>query len=258
MADANVPILGKTPKGAVLAGGLAVVAVGGYLLWKHFTTPKALPTPAAAAYGYGASAYGYTSALGYGYMPPGFGGGSYFPPYGYGPQPGPGYGGPPTTNGQWGQQAEADLGSSGTDSIAAAIGKYLAGAEITQDQALIVQEAEALLGPPPQQAASGFPPKMHVSKGPGPGQNAANPVTGLHVSQPGTTGVDIAWSASAGATSYSVTSTHGNPSMIGPTSARIHSINAPGHGGQSATVQVLAEPAASGATPATITVRTHK
>jgi hypothetical protein len=79
----------------------------------------------------------------------------------------------------------------------------------------------------------------------------------LHMSQPGTTGVDIAWSASTGATSYKVTSDKGNPEMLGATSARIHSINAPGHTG-TAHVEVLAEPAGTGAIPARITVSTRK
>lgn len=258
--DVNVPIVGKMPRGAALAGGLAVVAVGGYLIYKHFTKTTTTPTPTGAM-GYGYS-YGYGSALGYGYGSQygeyGFGGGGSYPygPYGYGG----GGGNPPpiTTNAQWGQAAEAAMGSSGNDNIAAAIAKYLAGQPVTQDQELIVQEAIAVVGNPPQAGPAGYPPKIHVTKGPGGGGgNAQNPVTGLHVSQPGTTGVDIAWTASPGATSYQVTSTHGNPSMTGTTSARIHSINPPGKSGATATVQVLAEPAASGATPASIQVRTQ-
>lgn len=256
-SDVKVPLIGKMPKGAALAGGLAVVAVGGYLIYKHYTK-KTTTAASASGYGYG---YGYgTQAFGYGYGTQGtygFGGGGQYPYYGYGGQPPGGQPPPITTNAQWGAAAEAAMGSTGTDQIAAAIGKYLAGAPITQDQALIVQEAMAVVGNPPQAGPAGYPPKMHVSKGGGGGGNAVNPVTGLHVSQPGTTGVDIAWNASAGATSYQVTSTHGNPSMIGTTSARIHSINSPGKSGATATVQVLAEPAASGATPASIQVKTR-
>lgn len=254
----KVPVLGNVPKGGLFAGGLAVVAVGGFLVYKKLSGSKttAPPTSSPYAYGYGSAyAYGYGTQYGYGgYGPGGFGGGGYPPyPYGYGnPPPGP-TGGPPTTNAEWGQQAEADLGSSGTDAIAAALGKYLSGAPITTDQNLIVQEATAVLGPPPQASPTGFPPKAHVTKGGGSGGGATNPVTGLRVSKPGTTGVDVSWGASSGATSYVVTSTHGHASMIGPTSARIHDIGR--H--TSATVQVLAEPAASGAQPATITVKTN-
>jgi hypothetical protein len=165
----NVPLLGPTPKGGVLAGGLAVVGVAGYLIYKHYTTPKGVP-PGGSAYGYGTSAYGYgmAPAYGYGYVPygsSGFGGGGGSYPYPYGPGPGSyGYGNQPiTTNSQWGQAAESALGSNGTDSIAAAIAKYLAGAPITQDQALKVQEAEALVGPPPKAGLLGYPPKMHIT-----------------------------------------------------------------------------------------------
>jgi hypothetical protein len=258
-SEVKTPV-GKMPRGALLAGGAAVVVVGGYLIYKHLT--KTTTTTAASAtgygYGYGSQSFGY----GYGASSPygeyGFGGGGYPNPYGYGYGGGGGQPPPITTNAQWGQAAESAMGSSGNDNIAAAIGKYLAGQQVTQDQELIIQEAEAVVGPPPQAAASGYPPKIHVSKGGGGGGgNAQNPVTGLHVTQPGTTGVDIAWAASSGATSYQVTSTHGNPEMIGATSARIHSINAPGKSGQTATVQVLAEPAASGATPASIQVKTR-
>jgi hypothetical protein len=259
--DIKVPIIGKMPRGAALAGGFAVVAVSGYLIYKHFTKTTTTPTSATGyGYGYGTgtgSPYGY--GYGYGTSPYGtygFGGGGSYPnPYGYGygsQQP------PITTNAQWGQAAEAAMGSTGTDQIAAAIAKYLAAGTLTPDQELIVQEAMAVVGNPPQEGLGGYPPKMHVAKGGGGGGgNATNPVTGLHVSQPGTTGVDIAWNASAGATSYQVTSTHGNVQMLGATSARIRSINAPGHSGASATVQLLAEPAANGATPASIQVKTR-
>lgn len=264
MPDVKTPV-GTMPRGAMLAGLAAVVGVGGYLVYKHFTKPTPVaPTPATGTtpYGYG---YGYGAPYGYGYgygtNSPygeyGFGGGNPYPySYGYG-----GGGNPPpiTTNAQWGQAAEAAMGSSGNDSIAAAIAKYLAGSPVTQDQELIIQEAIAVVGPPPVAGPSGYPPKIHVTKGGGGGGgNATNPVTGLQVTKPGSTGVDISWTASQGATSYQVTSTHGNPSMTGPTSARIHSINAPGRGPVSATVQVLAQPAASGAQPASITVTTTK
>lgn len=168
-SDVKVPVMGKTPKGAVIAGVVAVVAVGGYLLYKHLTKPAVPPTTAATGYGYGATGYGY-GAGGYGsYGTAGFGGGyPYFGYQGYGGPPPPQ--GPPTTNAQWGQQAEAALGSSGHDSIAAALGKYLTGATITPTQYQTVQEAIAVMGYPPVAGTNNYPPQAHVSKGgPGPG-----------------------------------------------------------------------------------------
>jgi hypothetical protein len=265
MPDANVPVVGRMPKGALFAGGAAVIAVGGYLIYKHITKPTTTTTPTTTtptAYGYG---YGYGSmapyAYGYGTQTGeyGFGGGGFPNPYGYGTPPTSyGYGSAPTTNAQWGQDAEAAMGSDGSDATAAAIAKYLSGSPVTEQQQLIIQEAIAVVGPVPVPSPTGYPPKIRVTKGGGQGGgNATNPVTGLHVTSPGTTGVDIAWSPSAGATSYTVTSTHGNPSMTGATSARIRSINPPGKGGVTASVQVLAQPAASGATPATLQVKTR-
>jgi hypothetical protein len=265
MPDVNVPVVGKMPRGAMVAGLAAVVGVSGYLIYKHITKPTTTtPTatgPTGYGYGYGSMAgsqfgYGYGGA--YGEYGGGFGGGGYPFQYGYGTQTGGTTGSTtPTTNAQWGQDAEAAMGSDGTDATAAAIAKYLGGSPVTEQQQLIIQEAIAVTGPVPVPSATGYPPKIRVTKGGGGGGDATNPVTGLHISKPGTTGVDVAWSASAGATSYSVTSTHGHASMIGPTSARIHDINKPGKGGVSATVQVLAEPAASGAQPATIQVKTR-
>jgi hypothetical protein len=262
MPDANVPLVGKVPRGAMVAGLLAVVGVGGYLIYKHITKPTTTATTATGPTGYG---YGYGSIpnqFGYGYGSYGeygFGAGSGYPsPYGYGPAPTPTGQTTPTTNAQWGQDAEAAMGSTGNDNIAAAIAKYLAGSPVTADQQLIVQEALAVVGPVPVPSPDGYPPKMHTTKDTGGGGgNATNPVTGLTATNSGTTGVDISWSASQGATSYTVTSTHGNARMTGPTSARIGSINAPGKGGVSATVQVLAQPAASGAQPATLQIKTR-
>lgn len=254
----KVPLVGKMPKGALFAGGAAIIAVGGYLIYKHInkptTTTPTTTTPTAYGYGYGS---GTTNSYGYGSQGEyGFGGGGFPQPYGYGPtSPNPfGYSPTPTTNAQWGQDAEAAMGSSGSDAIAAAIAKYLGGSPVTEQQALIIQEAEAVAGPPPQASPTGYPPKIRVQKSGGQGgTTATNPIVGLHQS-PGrdTTGVDINWPPSPGATSYTVTSTHGHATMLGKTKARVHDIGR--H--TTATVQVLANPAASGATPATITVRT--
>lgn len=257
MADVHVPLLGDVPKGGVFAGMLAVVGVGGYLIYKKLKKPATPPVAATGyGYGYGTHAYGYGYAYG-GYSPYGYGGFGGGIPFPYGYQPSPfGYGGgPPTTNAQWGQDAEAAMGSNGHDAIAAALGKYLTGSQITQAQYGTVQEAIAVEGYPPQEGTivPGYPPKAHVVQGNGNGGGkATNPVTGLHVSRPGYTGIDVRWNAAKNATSYEVTTTHGNVTMIGTTSARIHDIGR----NKTATVSVLAEPASSNAKPATITVKT--
>ena len=221
---AGVNPLKGSPKKAWIIGGALALGVGVYVYWKKKQAP-----PAAAGYGYG--------QYGYGGPPP--------------PQP-------ITTNGQWAAAVEMSLSQQGYNplTISAALGKYLTGQTVTQDQADLISVALAFQGEPPVPSPSGYPPAVHVG-GSGGGGNAKNPVTGLKVSKGGTTGVDISWSASSGATSYQVSSDKGTVQMLGATSARIRSINPAGHP-SSAHVTVLAEPAASHATPATITVHTKR
>lgn len=58
----------------------------------------------------------------------------------------------PSTNVEWTQEAESQLVADGYNGItvAAALGKYILGAEMSQDQYGIVQAAVALVGPTPQ------------------------------------------------------------------------------------------------------------
>lgn len=179
MADVNVPVIGTMPRGALVAGGLAVVGVGGYLLWKHVTKPATTTTPTGYGYGYGTTGYGYGSNVRYGYGygygayspygTAGFGGGGGSPYYGYYGYTGSGGGPQPiTTNAQWGQAAEAAMGSTGMDAIAAALAKYLFAGTLNEEQAQTVQEAIAVVGYPPVPGPGNYPPNMHVAKGPPP------------------------------------------------------------------------------------------
>jgi hypothetical protein len=89
----KLPGLGNVPKGGVIAGALAAVAVGGYALYRHNLASKT-PTSSTASYGYGTSAYGYGQQppggyYGYGYSYGGVSGGAISPypvgsQYGYG------------------------------------------------------------------------------------------------------------------------------------------------------------------------------
>jgi hypothetical protein len=193
----RIPILGKSmPKGAVLAGGAAVLGVGGLLVWRHLhpstgTTPAT--TTGTGAYGYGSSAYAY------GYGAYGYGASGNVTPYPYGEEYGYGaygYGdynpytgqylgggtgslngsgggtttttGPvaPTTNSEWSQAVISGLkGTKGYNelTILNALGRYLRGQNLSADQARIVTEATALEGDPPVPGANGYPPKMHSS-----------------------------------------------------------------------------------------------
>lgn len=264
MADITNPVK-RVPKGAWV---IALVAGGGAVLWVYFKKKNAAAAVPAAGYGYGAVAgYGYASGYGYGAVSPIFG-------YGQGGFPflgGGGYGGvgsygyqsqfpAPTTNAQWFQEAISFMSQNGASvtTAEAALAKYLAGAAVTSDQALLVQEAEGALGPPPVSGPGGYPPNINTSSSSG-GGNAKNPVTGLkQTPSHDTTGADISWSASSGATSYKVTTTKGNATMTGPTSARIHDINTGKDRGDQSTITVLAEPASPNARAARLIVHTKR
>ena len=152
-----------------MAGGLAVVGVTGYLLYKHFTKPKGIPVGAYGQYGaYGAYGQYGQASFGYGSIPYGSygfgGGGGFYPPwfgqYGqYGQQQ------PSaqiTTNQQWFQAAISSLGSTGTDKTGRVLSSYIFGLPVTKDDQMIVQEAEAFNGPPPVPGVGGYPPKIHL------------------------------------------------------------------------------------------------
>lgn len=251
------PIKGASKQAWIIAG-VAGIAVVGYLWWKRKQQAATAATTNAYGYNTQANAYGYYSSYGYGVSPIfgyGLGGTNYPGSFGYG---GYGYQGTPTptTNAEWFQQALAFLEQNGTNTATAeaALAKYLAGQSVTTAQESIIQIAEAALGPPPQNGPNGYPPNIKTSSTGG-GGNAQNPVTGLHITDQGTTGDNIAWNASPGATSYQVTATHGNVSMTGKTSARIHDIG-PAH--WSSTVHVLALPASAHARAASLTVYRKK
>jgi hypothetical protein len=85
MPDVKVPVIGKVPKGAAVAGIGSAVVITGYLIYKH----NKAKTATGSATGYGAAGYGYGSGFygyGFGY---GMGSGNVTPypvgsEYGYG------------------------------------------------------------------------------------------------------------------------------------------------------------------------------
>jgi len=181
MPDVKVPVLGNVPKGAVIAGGLSAVAVGGYAWWRHQKGQQV-----GGEYGYGAGAYGYGSEfygqfgdqqvtpfpMGSEYGYGAFGYGMYNPYTGqYLGPPVPGQSGAtspaaPATNLQWVQMAVQGLHVKGSR---VALLAYVGGLPLTANQARIVQEAIGLMGNPPVAGANGYPPKWH--RAPQPGQN---------------------------------------------------------------------------------------
>jgi hypothetical protein len=190
MPDANVPVLGRVPKGALWMGGIAAVGVTGFVLYR---SSKKKATGAATgsgayAYGYGSHYYGYGGGYGYG---AGAGGNPISPyptgsEYGYGAY-GYGYYNPytgqylgggtgtggggvtqppqptaPTTNLQWATQANTALGGKAMPALL----KYLGGLPLSTTQVSTVQEAIGAMGNPPVASASGYPPAWHTAPQP--------------------------------------------------------------------------------------------
>jgi len=68
-----------------------------------------------------------------------------------------------TSNAVWAQYAEQLLGSDGNDATSAALGAYLTGAQLTEAQTSLVEEAIAVANYPPVPGPTGYPPSMNVS-----------------------------------------------------------------------------------------------
>jgi LysM repeat protein len=186
MPDTNLPAVGKVPRKGLVIGMLVAAAGGVYIWWRHKESAAATAssaTPAAYAYGYGSYGYGAQGQL----TPEELASEEGLEPYGYGGVYGYGAGGagvgvgspypvtapvvPVTTNAEWAQAAETELGNSGYDSTtsAAALGKYITGGAVTADQQSIIQSAIAFEGYPPQPGANNYPP--NINTGPATGQS---------------------------------------------------------------------------------------
>jgi hypothetical protein len=86
-----------------------------------------------------------------------------------------------TTNGEWAQQAETDLGGLGIDqtTLAAALGYYLTGQALSDAQQSLVDQAIAEEGYPPVAGPDGYPPAMKTgATGTGTGTGGGGTGTG--------------------------------------------------------------------------------
>jgi hypothetical protein len=177
----KLPLIGAQPRGAVLAGGAAVVVVGGYLAYKHFVKPK---TTTGSTYGYGTGGYGTYGYGQYGYGTPygsygygaygygqysgagGFGGGGYqsYPYYGYGTGTGTTTTAI-TTNAEWSRAVLKQLRHSGFSEMVMfmALGRYLEGLSLNNEQQHVIEAAIAVEGDPPVPGANGYPPKVKIA-----------------------------------------------------------------------------------------------
>jgi hypothetical protein len=209
--DGDYKILGQTfPKKAVLfgVGGIGVVAV--YMVEKK----KSAAASAAAAdvlagqatgsdtdpqtgYPYGSTEdQAALAALGQEGLPVQTNGSSFQTGnvIGYDQFGNPIYGASPsasagtfTNNAEWSQSALALLESADPNDdpgiISAALGAYIAGADLSNDQVTIVQQALALNGPVPVPSSTGYPPSYHTTPS---GNPVAPPSTGTGGTSGGT------------------------------------------------------------------------
>lgn len=179
--DIKLPGGAHANKKVVLAVVGGVIIIGGYMYYKNKNAQTtadqtiAANTTSAADTGttidpqtgfpYGSEEdQAALASLSFGILPTQFGGGGGLGGLGGG---GTGISGPGgfVNNAEWAQAAEAAMGSNGNDAIAAALGKYLTGQNVTPDQQTIIQEAIAIENAPPVPGTSGFPPNIHLGTG---------------------------------------------------------------------------------------------
>lgn len=168
----KLPGLGPVPKKWFLIVGGGSVVVIAYVLWRKRQEGPAAPAADTAGgtlegqpcvdenglpgvYDASGVCQVSNSAMGGYFAGSGAGGVSGTTP------PVPGTGGF-TTNGQWTQQAEADMSNTGVDPgvLAVALGAYIAGSPVTAAQHSLIDQAIAFEGYPPVAGASGYPPAV--------------------------------------------------------------------------------------------------
>jgi hypothetical protein len=159
-----------------------------------------------------------------------------------------------TDNHAWSQYVEEYLitvNGLNASRTSAALGAYLAGRAVTDDQRSIIDQATAVGGLPPVAGLGGYPPAIRHVVNPAI-RHAVNPVTKLRMLAHTRTSITAGWAASPRATSYqarlddhaaiTLRSTYHDFGGLAPGSAH--------------RVRVQAEPAAAGAAWASVTLHT--
>src|SRR5579859_4409716 len=181
----NLPVVGKVPKGWLIAVGGGSVLVLGYVWYKHKqqaaassstagtagTTPTATTGdqyPPDGTTGNPSDPYSTDPATGMTYGDEQLYNGGGYGGYGYGggqggqggSQGGSGSGGPPfATNAAWASYAEAQLsGIVDPTALSAAVGVYLTGRPASTDQVSLIDQAIAIAGYPPVAGPGNNPP----------------------------------------------------------------------------------------------------
>jgi len=275
MADTINTPAGPFPKKGVL---IVLVLTGGIVAYAYYrhrsagAAPAATDTTGAATTGYGFDPNAIDPNTGLTLAQEGGSqGGAY--QYGYNPysppQPAPQ---PVATqqfvsNGDWAQAAEDYLVNTvGADAttVAAALGKYITGQQLTVEQQGVVSSAVAFFNYPPVPGVGGKPPGMNVAAQggppppPGPPQLAHNPVSGLRLTDRGFTSLTVDWQNSPHATGYLVTALQGSHVIVSEhvtaSTARVGNL----HRGARYDIRVRAQPGGKGGHDANLMATTKK
>lgn len=83
-----------------------------------------------------------------------------------------------TSNAYWTQYCEQVMGSTGDDSISAALGAYISGDGVTATEVSIIEQAIAIAGYPPVAGTNGYPPSIKTAPSGGSAQVAVPDVIG--------------------------------------------------------------------------------
>lgn len=173
MADTiSIPGIGNTKKKTVYAVGIGIVLVGAAVYYRNKQSAAAAQaasvaqagtdtTDPATGYPYGSpeDAAALNTQAGYYQSVDGSAGGY------YGGSPSPGQGTGFISNAAWAQAYEeyaVNNIQSDSTTVAAALGKYLTGQPLTQDQLNIVEQAIAFEGLPPIAGTNGYPPSYNL------------------------------------------------------------------------------------------------
>lgn len=280
MADeVNVPFIGNQRKEYLLVGGAAVAGYVLYRYWKARSAGTSTASTTAAATPAVGTLLGYDAGGNPVYQGASgpvdangnpdtvvstttAGTGAYSNPAGDSgstSSSGSSAGSAPQTDEQWTAAVESDLSNIGYDpqTVATALALYLSSQALTSAQVTIIRTAWAYEGRPPQH------PSLNIVQG-GTGTsptptNVNNPPAGLRVDKTSPTTVSLYWTPTPGATGYQVQymAASGDPAGWHTTTAPAGqagiTIGELTPGGK-VNIKVLAQPAASNATPATISV----
>lgn len=192
--EVKIPGLGPTKKTYVAVGGALILGIVGYAYWKR--AALAAPTGEDEPPSYYADTRTGSPDDVVGTSPGAGGGGS----------GGGGYGGaeePPETNAEWRNAVIAALNHYEQGYVSSIIGKYLGRIKVTNEEAAVIREALAAVGPPPVGSYVIILADDTSSPGGGTGTKPGKPGS-FRQGETSQTWANVAWAPVDSATSYVV------------------------------------------------------